>query len=68
MWWGHGAAAVLPGHGDRQRGGNDPGVVEAWMEDGMKAYEHGLKKKLMWLIYIIPMVVFTAAFYIVNYM
>ncbi len=44
------------------------GDRETWIEDGMKAYEHGLKKKLMWLIYIIPMVVFTAAFYIVNYM
>ena len=43
------------------------GDRDQWIEQGMQNYEQGLKKKLLWLIYIIPMVAFTAAFYFVNY-
>ena len=43
------------------------GDRETWIEDGMKAYEHGLKKKLMWLIYIIPTIGFLVTIYLINW-
>ena len=43
------------------------GDRDAWIEAGMKAYEGGLKKKLLWLIYIIPMVVFVTIIIFVNW-
>lgn len=43
------------------------GDRDAWIEAGMKAYEGGLKKRLLWLIYIIPMVSFSAIFFYVNW-
>lgn len=39
----------------------------AFIEAGMRAYEKGLKRRLLWLIYIIPMVAFTAIFFYVNW-
>lgn len=43
------------------------GDRDAWIEAGMKAYDRGLKKRLLWLIYIIPMVVFSVVFFWVNW-
>ncbi len=43
------------------------GDRDAWIEEGMRAYDRGLKKRLLWLIYIIPLTAFTVAFYIVNF-
>ncbi|MBK6466064.1 MAG: hypothetical protein IPL38_13440 [Rhodobacter sp.] len=43
------------------------GDRDLWIEDGMKAYEKGLKRKLMWLIYIIPMAVFVVIISFVNW-
>ena len=43
------------------------GDRDAWIEDGMKAYDRGLKKRLLWLIYIIPMVVFVVIISVVNW-
>lgn len=43
------------------------GDRDGWIESGMKAYEGGLKKRLLWLIYIIPMVSFSAIFFYVNW-
>ena len=43
------------------------GDRDAWIEAGMNAYERGLKKKLLWLIYILPMVAFVAIAYFVNW-
>lgn len=43
------------------------GDRDLWIETGMKAYEGGLKKRLLWLIYIIPMVSFSAIFFYVNW-
>lgn len=40
----------------------------AFIEAGMRAYEKGLKRRLLWLIYIIPMVAFTAIFLYVNWL
>ncbi|MES2143672.1 MAG: hypothetical protein V4516_04790 [Pseudomonadota bacterium] len=38
----------------------------AFIEAGMEAYRHGLKRRLLWLIYIIPMIVFVTIIYNVN--
>ena len=43
------------------------GDRDAWIADGMKAYEKGLKKRLLWLIYILPMLAFWAIVYFVNW-
>ena len=43
------------------------GDRDAWIEEGMKAYDKGLKKRLLWLIYIVPMVVFVTIVYVINW-
>lgn len=43
------------------------GDRDAFVEKGMDAYEHGLKKRLLWLIYIIPMVAFVAIVAVINW-
>lgn len=43
------------------------GDRDAWIAEGMKAYEKGLKKRLLWLIYILPMLAFAAIVYFVNW-
>ncbi|MEZ5798285.1 MAG: hypothetical protein R3D63_12830 [Paracoccaceae bacterium] len=43
------------------------GDRDAWIEAGMKAYETGLKKKLLWLIYIVPMVAFVVIITVINW-
>ena len=40
---------------------------EAFIEAGMQAYEHGLKRKLLWLVYILPMIAFALVVYYINY-
>ncbi len=39
----------------------------AFIEAGMVDYETGLKKRLLWLIYIIPTLGFVATIYFVNW-
>jgi len=39
---------------------------EAYIRAGMETYRHGLRRKLIWLVYIIPMVVVLATVYGVN--
>jgi hypothetical protein len=39
----------------------------AFIEAGMQAYEKGLKKRLLWLIYIIPTIAFVVTIYFVNW-
>jgi hypothetical protein len=39
----------------------------AYIEDGMRDYERGLKKRLIWLVYIIPMIAFAVIIYLVNW-
>lgn len=43
------------------------GDRDAWIDEGMRAYEKGLKKRLLWLIYILPMLAFIATIYFVNW-
>lgn len=38
-----------------------------FIEAGMVHYDEGLKKRLLWLIYIIPTVAFLATIYFVNW-
>jgi hypothetical protein len=39
----------------------------AFIEAGMAAYEHGLRRKLIWLVYIIPMILFAVIIYLINW-
>lgn len=39
----------------------------AFIEAGMVRYEAGLKKRLLWLIYIIPTIAFVVTIYFVNW-
>lgn len=39
----------------------------AFIEAGMVSYDKGLKKRLLWLIYILPTVGFLATIYFVNW-
>lgn len=43
------------------------GDRDAWIEKGMRDYEKGLKRRLLWLIYILPMLAFVATIYFVNW-
>jgi len=49
----------------------DAGDVEgdrnAYITDGMQAYEKGLKRRLIWLVYIVPAVIVITTVYLVNY-
>ena len=39
----------------------------AFIDVGMQAYEKGLKKRLLWLIYVVPTVGFLTTIYFVNW-
>jgi hypothetical protein len=52
---------------DPAREGAAPDERDAYIEAGMEAYRHGLRRKLIWLVYIIPMAVVLATVYYVNY-
>ncbi|PJF08646.1 hypothetical protein [Pseudorhodobacter sp. MZDSW-24AT] len=49
----------------------DAGGIEGdratYIEKGMAAYDRGLKKNLLWLIYIIPTVAVVVTLYILNF-
>lgn len=47
-------------------GGVD-GDRDEYIKAGMIAYQHGLRRKLIWLVYIIPMAVVAVTVYFVNY-
>ncbi|MGV8952166.1 MAG: hypothetical protein ACOH2M_13745 [Cypionkella sp.] len=47
--------------------GGIEGERHTYIEEGLQAYEHGLKRRLLWLVYIIPMVVIAVTVYLVNY-
>jgi uncharacterized ion transporter superfamily protein YfcC len=46
---------------------NDDAARNAFIEEGMQHYEHGLRKQLIWLVFIIPMVIMGITVYLVNY-
>lgn len=39
----------------------------AFIEAGMIAYDKGLKKRLLWLIYVVPTIGFLATIYFINW-
>lgn len=39
----------------------------AFIEEGMQDYDKGLKKRLLWLIYILPTIGFAATIYFINW-
>jgi hypothetical protein len=39
----------------------------AFIEDGMVHYDKGLKKRLLWLIYILPTIGFLVTIYFINW-
>ncbi len=44
-----------------------PGDREEFIAAGMAAYEKGLRKKLIWLVYVIPTLAVLAAIYLLNF-
>ena len=46
--------------------GGVEGDRDAYIEAGMESYEKGLRKRLIWLVYIIPMVAMALTIYLVN--
>jgi Ca2+/Na+ antiporter len=52
---------------DPAREGAPAAEREAFIEAGMRDYHQGLKKRLLWLIYIVPLIVFSGLFYILNF-
>jgi hypothetical protein len=40
---------------------------QAFIDAGMLAYETGLKKRLLWLIYVVPTIGFMTTIYFVNW-
>lgn len=52
---------------DPAREGAPAAERSVFIEDGMKAYDKGLKKRLLWLIYVLPTVGFLVTIYFVNW-
>jgi hypothetical protein len=46
--------------------GDVEGDRDAYIAQGMTKYEKGLRKRLIWLVYIIPMVAMALTIYFVN--
>lgn len=44
-----------------------PGERDAFIAAGMADYEKGLRKKLIWLVYVIPTLAVIAAIYLLNF-
>jgi hypothetical protein len=47
--------------------GGIEGDRDAYIEAGMQTYEHGLRRRLLWLVYIIPTLAVGVTIYFVNY-
>jgi hypothetical protein len=52
---------------DPAREGAAKAERDAYIRDGMQAYDHGLRKRLIWLVYILPMVAMGLIVYFVNW-
>lgn len=44
------------------------GDRDAYIEKGMADYESGLRKQLVWLVFVVPIVVVTGLVYVINFM
>lgn len=47
--------------------GGIPGPREVYIREGMQVYERSLRRRLLWLVYIVPMAVMAGTIYLVNY-
>ncbi|MDP2739746.1 MAG: hypothetical protein Q8O82_13860 [Pseudorhodobacter sp.] len=47
--------------------GGVEGDRDAYIEKGVEAYERSLRKRLIWLVYIIPILAVVVIIYLVNY-
>jgi hypothetical protein len=52
---------------DPARAGVSAGARAAFIDTGMENYDKGLKKQLLWLIYILPTIGFGVVFYFINW-
>ena len=52
---------------DPEREGAATADRDAYIAEGMAEYQHGLRRRLIWLVYIIPAVVVMTTVYLVNY-
>jgi len=44
------------------------GDRDAFIRKGLEEYRHSLRRKLIWLVFIVPIVVVAALIYVVNFM
>ena len=44
------------------------GDRDAYIAEGMRDYETGLRKKLLWLVFVIPIAVVGGLLYVTNFM
>lgn len=49
-------------------GAGRPGNREAYVEAGMEQYEHSLRRRLIWLVYVIPVSAIVVIIIVTNYM
>jgi hypothetical protein len=52
---------------DRFDEGGVEGDRDAYIEEGMKAYHKGLRRRLLLLIYVVPLVAMAVTVYLVNW-
>ncbi len=51
---------------DEDHQGGDPDARNTYIEEGMAQYEHGFRKKLIVLVYVIPVVVIVTTLILTN--
>ncbi len=44
------------------------GDRDAYIEEGLREYEGGLRKKLIWLVFIVPITVVAVLVYVINFL
>ncbi len=44
------------------------GDRDAYIEEGLREYEGGLRKKLIWLVFIVPIAVVAVLIYVINFL
>ncbi len=52
---------------DGEHDGGESPARDAYIEAGIKEYEKSLRRKLIWLVYVIPTVVVLILVYLTNY-
>lgn len=52
--------------GDPARAGAPLADRQAFVDQGMEAYQHGLRRRLIWAVYIVPTLAFAVIVYVIN--